>query len=318
MLKSKVVCSTCGFKGTVPSDKFKHGTTLKCSSCGSDIVFHKNIHFKEQAHFNYVDANDFMHTQDLQAMQTLLKVPGLSLVLKTMIKNSYEVFQRISHWGENIKVTTKTCGYIHDMVSSASAILGVPCPDVFIAQRPYAECYTTCVDKPLITINSGMVELLNDEELYAIIAHEVGHVKCGHVVYNMLHRFIVKFPDLFGITGMLLSGINIAILEWRRKSEFSCDRAAAIVLNNKEVVISSLLKLAGGSPSLMNMMDFGDFQKQYDEYNELINGTGQKLVNTAAVIMREQPFPMVRAVELSKWKGFIKEEKVSHSAMFLA
>ncbi len=43
--------------------------------------------------------------------------------------------------------------------------------------------------------------------------------------------------------------VEEALMRWLRAAELTCDRAALLVAQDKKVVIGSLMKLAGGSPS---------------------------------------------------------------------
>ena len=225
-----------------------------------------------------------------------------------MMKYSYEMLVRVNEYADDIKVTNKTCSYINDMSLEAAKKLGVKPPEIFITQNPVANAYTTCVEQPIIVIHSGLIELFDDEELFVVIAHEMGHIKCEHVLYHMLANFIANFPDVMGVAKLLTSGINVALLEWYRKSELSADRAAVIVTENKDKVISVLMKLAGGSSRLMNMIDFDDFVAQHKEYEKLMEGAGHKVAHWASTLLRSHPFPIIRAHEINNWKGVGSED----------
>ncbi len=318
MLKSKIKCSDCKFEGLVPSEKFNHKDEVSCPKCSTSLIYIKNIYFKQQTVTTNLAASSFTHPLDKKALKTLSAVPGLSAVTKIMMKYSYEMYVRVNQYGDNIRVTDKTCSYINDMAIQAATILGVNIPEVFITQNPIANAFTTCVDKPIIVLHSGLIELLDDEELYTVMAHEMGHIKCEHVLYHMLASFISNFPDILGLAKLLAAGINIALLEWHRKSELSADRAALIVSGNKGKVISTLLKLAGGSSRLMNMIEFSDFASQYNEYEQLMESGGHKMMHRASTLFRSHPFPIIRAHEIDNWEGIGSDvigdiEKIQHT-----
>ena len=61
----------------------------------------------------------------------------------------------------------------------------------------------------------------------------------------------------------LLSGaIEEGLLRWLRAAELTCDRAALLVAQDHRVVISSLMKLAGGSPKLNAELNVEAFLRQ--------------------------------------------------------
>ena len=106
-----------------------------------------------------------------------------------MMKYSYEKYIKVTELADDIKVTTMTCSYIQDMAIHAAKILNIPTPTIYINQNPFVNAYTTCVEKPIIVISSGLIEICDDSELFAAIGHEMGHIKCEHVLYDMLVNF---------------------------------------------------------------------------------------------------------------------------------
>ena len=52
------------------------------------------------------------------------------------------------------------------------------------------------------------------------------------------------------------------MLQWVRCAEFSCDRAALLATQDPKVVMSVLMKLAGGSPSLASQLNLDAFIEQ--------------------------------------------------------
>lgn len=61
----------------------------------------------------------------------------------------------------------------------------------------------------------------------------------------------------------LLSGaVEEGLLRWLRAAELTCDRAALLVAQDHRVVISTLMKLAGGSPKLNAELNVEAFLRQ--------------------------------------------------------
>ena len=57
---------------------------------------------------------------------------------------------------------------------------------------PTFNAYTVGINKPIIVIDSGLVELLDDEEeMRFLLGHELGHALSGHAVYQTLLRRLI-------------------------------------------------------------------------------------------------------------------------------
>ena len=66
-------------------------------------------------------------------------------------------------------------------------ILDLPeVPELFISQDPIPNAMTLGSDKPFIVITTGLVDLLDAEEIRFVIGHELGHVLSGHAVYRTM------------------------------------------------------------------------------------------------------------------------------------
>ena len=96
-----------------------------------------------------------------------------------------------------------------------------------------------------ITLTSNLVEMMSEEELKAIIAHECGHILCRHVLYHTVVRWLQSGVAYLGLLGTIAAPVEYAMLYWSRKSELSADRAASII-TSPDVVASTMARLAGG------------------------------------------------------------------------
>ncbi len=284
--------------------RVKHGVTVKCanSKCRTEFRYYKHKCFFDEHEYQNIPASIIMHPLDKHATEALRKVPGFDYALKKMMTFGYEKYLRVMAMADDVKVTPNTCGYIYDMVSQASKCLGIPVPDVFINQNPIPNAWTFGSEYPIITIRSGLIELLDDDELYAVIAHEVTHIKCEHVLYHMLANFIINLSEVLGAIANIIVPLRIAILEWARKSELSADRGALVVTNNKKAVIKMLMKIAGGSGQVADLINEKEFVAQAKQFEKMTSGFSlNKVYRIASNVLRDHPFPVLRASEINKW-----------------
>ena len=91
--------------------------------------------------------------------------------------------------------------------------------------------------------------LLDREEQRDVLAHELGHVMSGHVTYRTIAVILINFGlrNLPFLAGIALLPIQVALFEWYRKSELSCDRAGLLGTQDVRASLGTYLKLAGGS-----------------------------------------------------------------------
>lgn len=219
-----------------------------------------------------------------------------------MNKVSYEKLFRLQSMGDDVRVTQNSCKSIYDKVALCSKILNMPIPDVFINQSPVVNAFTTGTASPMIQIYSGLIDFFDDDELLAVIAHEMGHIKCGHVLYRMVTSFVQLGTSVLGPLKFLTDAtIAVSLLEWERKSELSADRAALLVTQDIKPVISMLMKLAGGSEKIAGEIDYDDFLEQSRQYREMAAGLSGGAYKLYLNILRTHPFPVMRAAEIEEW-----------------
>jgi hypothetical protein len=110
---------------------------------------------------------------------------------------------------------------------------------------------------------------------------------------------MVGIGNLPLLAGIALLPFQLAILEWYRKSELSCDRAALLETQDPDLVLTSFMKLAGGR-EFGDTLDLEAFKAQSREYetDDSAWDTVLKAINTA---FREHPFFTIRAGELQRW-----------------
>jgi Zn-dependent protease with chaperone function len=113
---------------------------------------------------------------------------------------------------------------------------------------------------PILQVHTALLDLLAPAEVQAVLAHELGHLKCDHGVWltaaNVLALGTVSLLPLVSNT------VEEGLMRWLRAAELTCDRAALLVAQDERVVISSLMKLAGGSPSIAAELNVDAFLRQ--------------------------------------------------------
>jgi len=177
---------------------------------------------------------------------------------------------------------------------------------MYVTLDPVPNAFTYGHTKPFVTLTSGLIDMLSDEELFFVIGHEVGHIKAGHVLYGTMARNIAAVVTLlgqatFGIGALLGQGLVLALLEWFRCAELTSDRAALLCVQDLEPARSTFMKLAGGTTRLAAEMDRDEFLRQIREYEDVDRTSLDRAYKILLTLGRSHPFAMQRAKELDAW-----------------
>jgi hypothetical protein len=100
------------------------------------------------------------------------------------------------------------------------------------------------------------------------------------------------------MAGLPLLAVKLALLEWFRASELSCDRAATLVNRDPLITSRTLMVMAGGVKS--RHLNLDTFLKQANEYEEWEPGF-DKLSRVRTELGQTHAFPVRRVSELMKW-----------------
>lgn len=245
--------------------------------------------------------SDFIHPEDAAALQQMESIPGFPALVKKFYALGYEKLYYGTNMASNIRLSEKQLPNLYHHLPPICAKLGIPEPEFYLEMNPMPNAYTFGDTKVFITITSGLVEMLNDDELNAVIAHECGHILCRHVLYHNLATMLVDGADAFGLLGMFTAPIKYALLYWQRKSELSCDRAGAII-TSPETIARVMVRLSGGPKSITDNVDIEEWARQADQYEAIRNdGAWNKALQIYAVMGVNHPFAAVRVREILKW-----------------
>jgi Zn-dependent protease with chaperone function len=201
-----------------------------------------------------------------------------------------------------VRVGPRQFPKLNEFVEEACRILDVADrPELFVTQNPTLNAGAIGVRKPFMTINSSMIDTLDDDELLTVVGHELGHIMSGHALYRTLLWVLINvamFAIRVPVAQIVLLGVIAALNEWYRKSELSADRAGLLVSQNPSVSNTVLMKLAGGKH--VDEMDLDEFYRQAEDYDaggDVLDGV-YKILN---LMGQSHPFPVLRVKSLQTW-----------------
>ena len=210
----------------------------------------------------------YEHPADRAATAALASIPYLDQVVRKLVELGYERALRQTLLGGSIRLGDDQLPRVWQHHHEAFHVLDVePLPDLYLTQFPVANAAAIGAGRPFVVINSQAIGLLDDNGMRAVLGHEAGHVLSDHVLYRTALMILLSATPLGGpLMALPLAAVRIALAEWFRASELSCDRAAALVTRDPLAVCRTLMVLAGGAAA--TELDLDAFLRQAQEFEE--------------------------------------------------
>ncbi len=244
------------------------------------------------------------HPADRAALQALRRIPAFDLVLRKLVGMFGERSIRLSFKANAVRVTEHQYPWVHERLLRVCDTFGIETPpELYISQTPLVNAGAVGLDEPFIVLNSSTLELLDRDQVESVIGHEVGHILSGHAVYRTMLFILLRFAlTRYPLAGVAVRPVLYGLLEWSRKAELSCDRAGLLATQDPDVVMSALMRIAGGSRG--EELDLDEFIAQSDEYRGDDESGGSILdgiYKMLSALGTTHPFAVVRVAELRDW-----------------
>ena len=118
------------------------------------------------------------------------------------------------------EVTKKSNPRLYNIVENLSITTGLPMPKVYIVDDPAPNAFATGRDPEhaLVAATTGLLDIMNDKELTAVMAHEMSHVKNYDIRVSMI---VFGLVCVIGLTTEKwnISSLFIRVLTRRRAEE---------------------------------------------------------------------------------------------------
>jgi Zn-dependent protease with chaperone function len=249
-----------------------------------------------------ISSRAWEHPADQGALVALRKLKGFDTVVKLMSGLINERAVRLLYLGSAIRVDERSFPQLHRALNDAASILDAEVvPELYVQADPTFNAMTIGLERPIIVVNSALVDLLDEEELRWVLAHELGHALSGHSVYRTILLRLLSMSGVLAaipLGGLGLRMIIAALMEWVRKSELSADRAGLLATQDPAVAYRALMKLAGGGH--LDDLDQTSFFEQGAEYDGAVD-IRDSVLKLLLIERRSHPMPVSRASELRRW-----------------
>jgi Zn-dependent protease with chaperone function len=249
----------------------------------------------------------YEHPDDRQALDILQDTSGLETVVRKCNEWGFERLLRVQLTGSNIRVTADSFPDIHRLLLRACRALDLPLePELYLGGGGEINAFTAGVERPIVVLTSGAVDLLSEDELFFVIGHELGHIKSGHVLYYQIAEFLPVIGEIigsatFGIGELLGAGLQIALLNWKRKSEFTADRAGLLATQDVTTSLSAMMKLAGLPQKYYDRVNVDDFIVQARAFEAMDNDKLDWIAKWLSSAGQSHPWTVLRANQFLTW-----------------
>jgi len=162
------------------------------------------------------------------------------------------------------EVDARTAPEFHSMVAELARRAGLPMPKVYIVESPNPNAFATGRNpqNAAVAATTGLLDRLSRDEVAAVMAHELGHVKNRDtLVMTMVATIagaismIANFGLFFGgnrqnpiaaIAAVIMAPIAAMIVQMAisRTREYGADRAGAEISGNPMALATALAKIA--------------------------------------------------------------------------
>jgi Zn-dependent protease with chaperone function len=244
----------------------------------------------------------YQHPADRAATAALAKVPYLDQVVRKLISLGYERALRAASLGAAVRLGQDQLPEIWALHRQVFNTLDMDeAPDLYLTQFPLANAYAIGTDRPIVLLNSELVRILDEEGRRIVLAHEAAHIQSDHVLYRTALLILLQIGSgarLPVLAGLPLLAIRMALLEWSRAAELSCDRAAALVTRDPQAVCQALMVLAAGEAA--EDLNLDAFIAQGMDYE--VTGSGlERLTKLMQDLNVTHPMPVRRVRILLDW-----------------
>jgi Zn-dependent protease with chaperone function len=220
--------------------------------------------------------------------------------VRKLIEWRYERALRQFYLGNSVRVGEHQLPDLWAAHTGVIKVLDMPdVYDLYVTSPVLGGAQAIGAGKPMIVVDSTLLQQLGAGEQRVVVAHELGHILSDHVLYitalNILLSVGNGMPFFLGIP---FRAVKAVLLEWYRATELSCDRAATLAVRDPRIVCRTLMVTAGAMPA--DKLSLDAFMTQAMEY-ETWDDPSDRVRRFFNEIGQTHTYAVRRVSEVMKW-----------------
>lgn len=210
---------------------------------------------------------DYIYAGDGTMAITIVSIAAFYALLQYFLANKLALAIAGAH-----EIEKRDNPRLYRIVENLAITLGLPTPKVYIIQDPAPNAFATGRNPQTsaVAVTTGLLDIMNDSELEAVLAHEMGHIQNYDIRVSMIVFGLVSavglisdiairmmfFGDddreggnaivmIVGIIAIILAPIIALMIQMAvsRQREYLADASGCMTTRHPDGLISALKKL---------------------------------------------------------------------------
>jgi Zn-dependent protease with chaperone function len=272
-----------------------------CGACSGKLFLGRDEPLRDLA------SEAYQHSLDRRSLAALRSIPGVPALMRRLLEYAGDRTAQLLFMSEAIQCGEDQFPELIALLDRARMRLGMTeRPVAYLGESPHMNALTTGVKEPIIVVRSALLDQMNDDEMIAILGHELGHLHADHPLYQGVARALVYGGATVSPAIRLLAlPIERLLLRWLRHAEVTADRAALLASRDLGACIGMMFTFAGGNrpgTSKRTQMRLDTFVRQCRTLtSRQMRSALDGLVGSYLAAGRTHPYLAVRVIELIHW-----------------
>jgi Zn-dependent protease with chaperone function len=252
--------------------------------------------------FSQIHPRAFAHPSDRKATSAFEQIPILPDLLRKVSQWTAEERFLAHHMYNSVQLGPRQLPTIWRAVHEVAERLGIPPPRTYVSRQGEVNAFAFGKQTHSLVLTTELLDLMSDRELKGIIAHEMGHILCEHMLYMDVGLALTSgaMPSLAKAFPGLEAYVAQLFFAWFRAAEYSADRAAVLILEDPEPLALCLSRLAGVPRRFEEEFQIRLFVEQAKNYDEKAT-FWTDLVTSGMGAFLTHPEPAKRVGAILEW-----------------